>query len=255
MPRCAKAFLAAGVVLAAAALPARADFIVTISANGQSETYTQAGSGAGAVAEAGTATTPGTAAADGTGFAIIGATVGGYTISTTVSDNNSPGATNEADIHLTNTSVKNVSGGAGPLTITETTSGAGTYASFTMPVGKTNFTATLGAIGSTGATFKLTQDAFLVPTLETTQSVTEANGSGNVVKTVDVVTTSPFNLSQTLTLSGLAVGNIVNTTQADVKVTPTPAPPALMLAAFGLPVLGGLGWMKRRRKATSPACA
>jgi len=242
-------WLLGAAALMAVALPARADFVVTITANGQSETYTQTGSGSGAVVEAGTANVPGLAVATGSGFDILAANVGGFTITSTAVDNNSPGDATDAHIGLTNNQIRNATG-AGSITITEATSGAGTYASFTAPTGTENFTAQLAATSGVGSTYTMTQTAFLNGGLETTQSVNQAD-SGLKSKSVVVTTANPFNLSQTLVVAGLTTGHAISTNEANVDVTPTPAPAAALLALVGAPIIGFVGWRKRRAMATA----
>jgi hypothetical protein len=243
-------WLLGAVALAAVALPARADFIVTISANGQTETYDQAVAN-GPVTATGNATASGTVVpatpGNGNGFTIVGANVGGYTIFTQAQDNNSPGQPLEADINLSQNTVKRT-GAGGTLTITEGTTGPG-YASFTQPTGNTQFKATVGTTPVAGDNYSLSQTGFLNATPETTQSVNQSS-IGNSVQTKAVTTTSPFNLSQTVTLSGLGSGSTVSLNTADVQVDfVVPEPASALLALLGAPVLGFLGWRKRRAKA------
>ncbi|HEV3261328.1 MAG TPA: hypothetical protein VG013_31035, partial [Gemmataceae bacterium] len=191
-------------------------------------------------------------------FSVDDAMVGDYLISTVAAMNNLPGTPSVGKIVLNQTSVENTDGTTTPLTITEETTTANGYGGFTQPA--TPFVivkGTLGGQASGGQTFTVNQMDFYnggqVP-VGPGSTITEST-SGNKFQSGTTASVTPYVLKQVLTVTVPGSPGTIDTLSATEEVDPTPAPASLLLAAAGLPVVIGLVWRKRGRKAVGPACA
>ena len=243
-----KMLFAAGVMLAGAALPARADFILFLSEGGETVTYDQT-SGSSAVTPTTTGgASAGVATATGTGFTTGLITLKDYSITVTTTDNNAPGDPTSGFISVEHSRITNTTGATATLTITLSTNTSNGYGGFTEP--STAFVIVKGtlAVGSNTGPFSTNQKDFYNGAQEPPGPGSTLTTTGTVQQSALVASSTPYTLQEDLTVSITGKGKLINNFFAEVEVDATPAPPAFLLAGFGVPVLGCMVWLKRRGK-------
>jgi hypothetical protein len=261
----------AGVVIAGLAPPAQADFVVQFSYNGaqikiDGTTGTVTTSGGASVSGASIDTsTAGSIGINNLTVSTSG-TTGGFKISATIADSNSPGTPDAATIDLSSLRIKNQNSGAGSGTLTVTTGDTG----FTAPVGQVNLTSTMSATASglnaqnASVTFNSCLDQTNTqfgtsgsgvtgtPTINFTVAPGNSgppNPPGPNSYAVLTVSQTPYSLTQVAQFT-LANGDVLTDGSSGTTVT-SPAPAGLVLALTGLPCLLLGRWLRRREPQTA----
>ncbi len=263
MLRCKFLFLwaiLAGIAMCGLAPPARADFEVQFSYGGATilidgTTQSVSVSGGAAMPAAGSIdfSTPGTITINSLTISPNG-TTGGFAVSATIADSNSPGANNIASIDLSSLSIKNKTGITGNSTLTITSGDTGFTQPTSPPAVLLASTISATAAGTNSHSATVTFNSYLdttnqqfgegqgTPTIALGPITAGNSASGNSLAYLSG-TPIPYSLTEVETVT-LANGDKLTDGSSGTTAT-APAPTGLSLALSGLPVLG-VFYLRRR---------
>jgi hypothetical protein len=181
-----------------------------------------------------------------------------FSVDMTIATSNSPGSATQAKITQSNNTVNTLYGsGTHTLTIYVSSDGFSSPSS-PPPLVLGNASSITQDSGSTQVTFTSYSDTSntlfgmsgsTVTSTSVSYSASGQNGTGKGASSALFTTNGqhPYSLTNEgdYTLSG---GTSLTVVSGNTTVTPTPAPPAAVLALTGLPCLGFAVWLRRRNK-------
>jgi hypothetical protein len=181
-------------------------------------------------------------------------TVGGFKVSASIADSNSPGGPLVASIDLSSLSIQNNTGIAGNSTVTITAGDTG----FTLPTGNPSVlksTASATAAGTNSKDASIAFNSYIdttnaqfgtqqgTPTINLDPVHPGASVSDNEFAGVNAV--AAYSLTQ---IEQITLANGDKLTDGSTGTTVfAPAPGGLLLALSGAPLLGIASWIRRRR--------
>lgn len=181
----------------------------------------------------------------------VSANYGGYSVSV-IGNTNAPGVGGLAYLSQTTININNATAGGLPALTVVTASDP-----YTIGAGLAHLTNDLGAsslpTNATASAFSSIAPGGNTPTV-TINGFVPGTTPPSASSSANYGTTNPFGMSNSLTISGLTAGQTASVTvTTNARVTAVPAPPAVVIAALGVPALG----LVRRwtRKAPQPAVA
>jgi hypothetical protein len=222
----------AGIAMAGLAPPARAGFTLTLTNGSSTTSYTFGG-----------AAVAGFTQSSSGGFESIGfnGTIGNYVleISSTLSNSGTGSLPATISVNAQNAIVSGT--GAQTLVITASDSG------FTVPpAGLAAMTTGVSSTYIFQGSESVTDQSTLASTAGTLLTLNAGDSAVSPVTNLVTIPTSPYTLSNTLTINGTGGdGNIEG--QGETSVNTVPVPASMILVLSGAPALGLGYWLRRRQ--------